>query len=130
MCQDLELRAARHILYLQYYKSIYCKLICNISYFVCMSSINIIIVHTSSAFTNLLIEVIIQQFLSLFRSCAFNDKQIVTPLSFVHRVAVCSRRALSSLIVAILASHFSQSKPQQPISWFLFFIDGLLTARQ
>ena len=48
--------------------------------------------------------------------------RIVTPLSFVHRAAVFSRRVLSFAIVAILASHFLQSSPQQPISWFLFFI--------
>ena len=41
---------------------------------------------------------------------------IVTPLSFAHRAAVFSRRALLFVIVAILASHFSQSSPQQPIS--------------
>lgn len=48
--------------------------------------------------------------------------RIVTPLSFVHRATVFSRKALSFVSVAILASHFSQSSPQQPISWFLFFI--------
>ena len=32
--------------------------------------------------------------------------RIVTPLSFVHRAAVFSRRVLSFAIVAILASHF------------------------
>ena len=47
---------------------------------------------------------------------------IVTPLSFVHSAAVFSRRALSFVIVAILASQVSQSNPQQPISWFVFFI--------
>ena len=47
---------------------------------------------------------------------------IVTPLSFVQSAAVFSRRALSFVSVAILASHFSQSSPQQPISWFAFFI--------
>ena len=41
---------------------------------------------------------------------------IVTTLSFVHRAAVFSRRALSFVSVAIRASHFSQSSPQQPIS--------------
>ena len=44
---------------------------------------------------------------------------IVTPLSFVHRAAVFSRRVLSSVTVAIRASHFSQSSPQQPISSFI-----------
>ena len=48
--------------------------------------------------------------------------KIVTPLSCVHRAAVFSRRALSFVIVAILASQVSQSSPQQPISWFVFFI--------
>ncbi len=41
---------------------------------------------------------------------------IVTPLSFVHSAAVFSRKALSFVIVAIRASHFSQSSPQQPIN--------------
>ena len=40
---------------------------------------------------------------------------IVTPLSFVHKSAVFLRRALSFVIVAILASQVSQSSPQQPI---------------
>ena len=47
---------------------------------------------------------------------------IVTPLSFVHSAAVFSRRVLSFVIVAILASQVSQSSPQQPISVFVFFI--------
>ena len=47
---------------------------------------------------------------------------IVTPLSLVHRAAVFSRRALSFVIVAMRASHASQFSPQQPISWFVFFI--------
>lgn len=47
---------------------------------------------------------------------------IGTPLSFVHNSAVFSRRALSFVIVAILASHFSQSSPQQPISLFVLSI--------
>lgn len=47
---------------------------------------------------------------------------IVTPLSFVHSTAVFSRKALSFVIVAIRASHFSQSSPQQPINWFVYFI--------
>ena len=45
---------------------------------------------------------------------------IITPFSFVHRAAVFSRRALSFASVAILASHFSQSSPQQPISLFIY----------
>ena len=45
-----------------------------------------------------------------------------TPLSLVHSAAVFSRRALSFVTVAILASPLSQSSPQQPISWFVFFI--------
>ena len=48
--------------------------------------------------------------------------RIVTPLSFVQSAAVFSRRALSFVTVAILASQASQSRPQQPISWFVFFI--------
>ena len=47
---------------------------------------------------------------------------IVTPLSFVQSATVFSRRALSFVIVAILASQASQSSPQQPIRWFVFFI--------
>ena len=44
---------------------------------------------------------------------------IATALSFVHRAAVFSRRALLFVIVAILASHFSQSSPQHAMSSFL-----------
>ena len=40
---------------------------------------------------------------------------MVTPLSFVHRAAVFSRRALSLASAAILASQVSQFSPQQPI---------------
>jgi hypothetical protein len=47
---------------------------------------------------------------------------IGTPLSFDQSAAVFSRRAVSFVIVAILASQASQSSPQQPISWFVCFI--------